>query len=92
LHTLQPRPHVFITGATITELMTNESIEVWETYVKNLGMENSLVINVGIVEDWLESAVFTRSSFSEICPRLGIEGPRSFRNWIQIIEMGGKNF
>lgn len=50
------------------------------------------MINVGIVEDWSESVVFTRSSFSEICPRLGIEGTRSFRNWMEIIEVGGKNF
>jgi hypothetical protein len=49
LHTLQPRPHIFITGAAITAAMTNESIEVWEEYVKVLGAENTLVINVSIL-------------------------------------------
>jgi hypothetical protein len=48
LHTLHPRPQVFITGAAITPAMTNESIEVWETYVKALGIENTLVINVSV--------------------------------------------
>lgn len=48
LHTLQPRPQVFITGAAITSAMTRESIEVWENYVKNLGTEDVLVINVSV--------------------------------------------
>ena len=46
LHTLLPRPQVFITGAAITPAMTNESIEVWETYVKTLSVEDTLFINV----------------------------------------------
>ena len=48
LHTLQPRPQVFITGAAITPAMTNESIDVWEKYVKGLGTEDTLVINVSV--------------------------------------------
>lgn len=48
LHTLLPRPKVFITGAAITPAMTNESIGVWETYVKDLGVENTLIINVSV--------------------------------------------
>ena len=50
LHTLQPRPQVFVTGAAITSDMTNESIGVWEKYVKDDGIEDTLVINV---RDWL---------------------------------------
>jgi hypothetical protein len=48
LHALHPRPQVFITGAAITSAMTNDSIEVWETYVKALGIENALIVNVGV--------------------------------------------
>jgi hypothetical protein len=48
LHALLPRPQVFITGAAISSEMTRESIEVWNSYVKNLEVENTLVINVSI--------------------------------------------
>jgi hypothetical protein len=51
LHTLHPRPQVFVTGAAITPGMTDESIEVWETFVKALGIENTLVINVRVELD-----------------------------------------
>jgi len=47
-HTLQPRPQVFITGAAISPAMTQESIEVWDEYVKNTATEKTLVINVSV--------------------------------------------
>lgn len=46
LHTIQPRPQVFVTGAAITQAMTQESIAVWKEYVRKLGTKNTLVINV----------------------------------------------
>jgi hypothetical protein len=46
LHTVEPRPQVFITGAAISEGMTTESIAVWNDYVEKLGVKNTLVINV----------------------------------------------
>lgn len=46
LYTLHPPPHVFIVGAAISETMANESINVWEEYIKNQGAENTLLINV----------------------------------------------
>lgn len=48
LHCLQPRPKVFITGAAVSEAVTNESIRVWEEYVKTTGVKQTLVINVGL--------------------------------------------
>ncbi|KUJ16193.1 uncharacterized protein LY89DRAFT_782491 [Mollisia scopiformis] len=46
LHCLQPRPLVFVTGAAISHEMTNESIRVWEEFVKATGTEKTLVINL----------------------------------------------
>jgi hypothetical protein len=46
LHCLQPRPQCFVTGAAISEEMTNESIQVWDEYVKATGLKQTLVINV----------------------------------------------
>jgi hypothetical protein len=48
LHTLHPRPQVFVTGAAIAPAMTNESIKIWETYVKTLRIEDTLIINVRV--------------------------------------------
>ena len=66
LHTLEPRPQVFITGAAITESMTNESIRVWDEYVKKLGVKNTLVINVNLP---LEMLVSERDSYLNVAPR-----------------------
>jgi hypothetical protein len=46
LHTLIPRPQVLVTGAAISGEMTRESIRVWEAYVKQLGVKDTLLINV----------------------------------------------
>lgn len=46
LHALIPRPQVFVTGARISEEMTNESIQVWEEYVKICEVKDALVVNV----------------------------------------------
>lgn len=46
LHNLNPPPQVYIVGAAIAESMANESIGVWEEYIKNRGTEDTLVINV----------------------------------------------
>ena len=48
LHTLVPRPQVFVTGAAISEAMTNESIAVWEGFVKATGSPETILINVGL--------------------------------------------
>lgn len=50
LHTLSPRPKVFVTGAGITPGMSEEAIMVWKAYVKNVGLEDAHVINVGFWE------------------------------------------
>lgn len=46
LYNLNPRPKVFITGAAISQSMTAESIAVWESYVRESKVEETLVINV----------------------------------------------
>lgn len=51
LHCLQPRPQAFVTGAAISEAMTNESIRVWEEFVEATGTEDTMVINVGFEID-----------------------------------------
>lgn len=57
LHTLIPRPQVFITGAMITEEMTYESIAVWEKYVIDCKVEKTLVINVSLSWNMREERV-----------------------------------
>ena len=51
LHTLSPRPKVFITGAGITPEMSAEAIGVWEEYVGIVGLKalEVHVINVSFV-------------------------------------------
>lgn len=51
LHTLQPRPQVFITGLIIDEEMTKEAIVVWEQYLEDLKTEDTLLINVSCVRN-----------------------------------------
>ncbi|CZR63457.1 uncharacterized protein PAC_13354 [Phialocephala subalpina] len=46
LHTLVPRPQVFVTGAAISEAMTNESIAVWEGFIKATGSPETILINL----------------------------------------------
>lgn len=48
LHALLPRPQVIITGLAIPDGMTEECIEVWDSYVKSMNVEKALVINVNI--------------------------------------------
>ena len=55
---------MFITGAAISQSMTAESIAVWESYVRESKVEETLVINVSAVRiDWRgEMRALTRSS------------------------------
>ena len=46
LYNLHPRPKVFITGAAISQGMTHESIQVWNSYVKESKEKDTFVINV----------------------------------------------
>lgn len=46
LYNLHPRPKVFITGAAISQRMTHESIQVWESYVRESKEKDTFVINV----------------------------------------------
>jgi hypothetical protein len=55
--------------------MTNESIEVWENDVKNLEMEDTLVINAG-PRVW-KGIKLKMSSFKENLSRMEIGGLRS---------------
>ena len=48
LFNLHPRPRVFITGAAISQAMTAESINIWDTYVRESKEKDTLVINVGL--------------------------------------------
>ena len=48
LYSLHPRPKVFITGAAISQEMTDESIKVWDEYVERTKQVDTLVINVGV--------------------------------------------
>jgi hypothetical protein len=50
-HTLVPRPQVLITGAAISEAMTNESIGVWKLYIEHTGAEDTLIINVSYLKN-----------------------------------------
>ena len=47
LFSVHPRPKVFITGAAISRAMTAESITVWDGYVRESKVKDTLVINVG---------------------------------------------
>ena len=49
LHTLSPRPQVFITGAGITPEMSEEAIGVWNEYLKNVGLRENHLINVRLL-------------------------------------------
>ena len=48
LYALHPPPQVFVVGAAITTSMANESIGVWEEYIKARGTKNILLINVSL--------------------------------------------
>ena len=51
LHTLSPRPQVFITGAGITPEMSEEAVGVWNEYLKNVGPKENHLINVRLFVD-----------------------------------------
>ena len=93
LHSLHPRPQVFVTGAAITPAMTNESIEIWEKYVKALGVEDTLVINVRVrgAEGWNHTHS-AGCSCKEIPQRTVTGGLRSCGGWMGNIERLKRSF
>lgn len=46
LFNLHPRPKVFITGAAISPHMTAESINVWDSYVRESKEKDTFMINL----------------------------------------------